>query len=199
MWVENLFIVYYILFYFEKNLVLIWVLRCWRKELPVPSLSSLTALHWSVVLFLNELRHHWRDRPLPICANLLCASRRLLIHCAFTHSPQHQMVNWSYTNQIHGKNEEEEKQLYLSALQTWRDIMKATWFIYIFFWAAITQRATDVGSSTKSLRVKSNARFLCILTGMLNVRAHHSHSLQARARQCACVQLPQLRVSDVKN
>lgn len=47
------------------------VLREGALSLSPPPLSCLAALHWSVVLFLNELRLHWRDRPLPICANLL--------------------------------------------------------------------------------------------------------------------------------
>lgn len=71
-------------------------------------------------------------------------------------------------------------------------------YFFNFCQASIKKGATDVGSSV-SLRVISNARFLCILTGMLNVSVLQSQSRQARVKRCACMQLPQLKVSDVKN
>lgn len=74
-------------------------------------------------------------------------------------------------------------------------------FFYLYFLnfcqASIKKGATDVGSSV-SLWVISNARFLCILTGMLNVSVLQSQSRRARVKCCVCVHLPQLKVSHVK-
>lgn len=79
--------------------------------------------------------------------------------------------------------------------------MRAIFFYFFFFnfcQASIKKGATDVGSSI-FLWVISNARFLCILTGMLNVSVLQSQSRRARVKRRACVQLPRLKVSDVKN
>lgn len=183
------------------------VLRCWRKGLSAPSLSSLTALHWSVVLLFNELRHHWRDRPLPICANLLHVLQGF--YWSTVHSHIHKNTKWStgatlikYRQKRGEKKAEEEgkKNNFIHWLSRLGLTSRGLFDLFIFFFrASITQRATDVGSSSKSPWVESNARFLCILTGMSNVRARQSHRLQAGARRCACVQLPQLRASDVRN
>lgn len=157
-----------------------------------------------MVLFLNELRHCWRYRSLTICGKPLHMQQgfidQVCIH-RFTPTKMSQLdPKWVNTHQ---KMTSHQRDIMNYCSLNWLCVMRSRFF-FVFFLASIKQRATDVGPSI-SLWVVSNARFLCILTGTLNVCASEPESAGLSAwdhvsvKWCACVQLPELKVSEVKN
>lgn len=183
----------FILFRISKYVACMWVLRCWGKGLSAPSLASLTALHWSVVLFLNELRHHWRDRPLPICAHLLHVLQGF--YWSTVHSHIHQHTKWSIgaTLMKYMQKEEEEEEVYLLALQTWRDIMRARLDLFIFFSRPPSHREPqmlDQAASPRELNLMPDffvSSQVCLM--FVHVRATDCRLERDGVHACSCLSL----------